>query len=79
METQNLAIVFGPTLLTTSDLMSLVTDTSHQCRIVESLINHVSPYSLRSQLLIFSTFFTCDDKNILFFYCRSTGFFQTMM
>ncbi|KAK6620286.1 hypothetical protein RUM44_006687 [Polyplax serrata] len=41
METQNLAIVFGPTLLTTSDLMSLVTDTSHQCRIVESLISHV--------------------------------------
>ncbi|KAL0268282.1 UNVERIFIED_CONTAM: hypothetical protein PYX00_010288 [Menopon gallinae] len=41
METRNLAIVFGPTLLSTGDLMSLVTDTSHQCRIVESLISHV--------------------------------------
>ncbi|EEB12293.1 conserved hypothetical protein [Pediculus humanus corporis] len=53
METQNLAIVFGPTLLTTTDLMALVTDTSHQCRIVESLITHVD------------WFFSNDDVNTL--------------
>jgi hypothetical protein len=44
MEARNLAIVFGPTLVRTADnnMVTLVTDMSHQCRIVESLISHVS-------------------------------------
>ncbi|PNF34874.1 hypothetical protein B7P43_G03117, partial [Cryptotermes secundus] len=43
MEARNLAIVFGPTLVRTADnnMVTLVTDMSHQCRIVESLISHV--------------------------------------
>ncbi|GLH06613.1 GTPase-activating protein CdGAPr [Gryllus bimaculatus] len=43
MEARNLAIVFGPTLVRTSDdnMVTMVTDMSHQCRIVESLISHV--------------------------------------
>ncbi|XP_039296371.1 rho GTPase-activating protein 21-B isoform X3 [Nilaparvata lugens] len=43
MEARNLAIVFGPTLVRTSDddsMLTLVTDMSHQCRIVETLILH---------------------------------------
>ncbi|RZF47321.1 hypothetical protein LSTR_LSTR012607 [Laodelphax striatellus] len=45
MEPRNLAIVFGPTLVrpTADDscsMLTLVTDMSHQCRIVETLILH---------------------------------------
>lgn len=39
MDTRNLAIVFGPTIVRSGDdVMSLVTDMSDQCRIIESLI-----------------------------------------
>lgn len=39
METRNLAIVFGPTIVRSGeDVMSLVTDMSDQCRIIESMI-----------------------------------------
>lgn len=39
MDTRNLAIVFGPTVVRSGDdVMSLVTDMSDQCRIIESLI-----------------------------------------
>nr|CAD7261965.1 unnamed protein product [Timema shepardi] len=43
MEARNLAIVFGPTLVRAGDdnMVTMVTDMSHQCRIVESLITHV--------------------------------------
>lgn len=42
MEARNLAIVFGPTLVRNGDdMVTLVTDMSHQCRIVESLLCHV--------------------------------------
>ncbi|XP_011340451.1 rho GTPase-activating protein 21 isoform X2 [Ooceraea biroi] len=45
MEAKNLAIVFGPTLVRASgsrdNMMTMVTDMSHQCRIVESLLNNV--------------------------------------
>ncbi|KAJ9597846.1 hypothetical protein L9F63_011288, partial [Diploptera punctata] len=43
MEARNLAIVFGPTLVRTAgdDMVTMVTDMSHQCRIVELLISHV--------------------------------------
>ncbi|BES96314.1 RhoGAP [Nesidiocoris tenuis] len=42
MEARNLAIVFGPTLVRANDdnMVTMVTDMSHQCRIVESLIQH---------------------------------------
>lgn len=44
MEARNLAIVFGPTLVHAADdnMVTMVTDMSHQCRIVESLILQVS-------------------------------------
>lgn len=39
MDTRNLAIVFGPTIVCSGeDDMSLVTDMSDQCRIIESFI-----------------------------------------
>ncbi|VVC36190.1 Hypothetical protein CINCED_3A002952 [Cinara cedri] len=40
MEARNLAIVFGPTLVHSANdnMVTMVTDMSHQCRIVESLI-----------------------------------------
>uniref|UniRef100_A0A1B6CU09 Rho GTPase-activating protein 21 n=1 Tax=Clastoptera arizonana TaxID=38151 RepID=A0A1B6CU09_9HEMI len=43
MEARNLAIVFGPTLVRAGDdnMVTMVTDMSHQCRIVETLILHV--------------------------------------
>lgn len=44
MEARNLAIVFGPTLVRSADdsMLTMVNDMSSQCRIIESLINHVS-------------------------------------
>ncbi|XP_047345451.1 uncharacterized protein LOC124947420 isoform X1 [Vespa velutina] len=45
MEAKNLAIVFGPTLVRASgsrdNMVTMVTDMSHQCKIVESLLNNV--------------------------------------
>ena len=42
MEIRNLAIVFGPTLVRTTDdnMVSMVTDMSQQCRIIESLLSN---------------------------------------
>ena len=42
MEIRNLAIVFGPTLVRTSDdnMVSMVTDMSQQCRIIESILSN---------------------------------------
>uniref|UniRef100_A0A0P4W3D0 Rho-GAP domain-containing protein n=1 Tax=Scylla olivacea TaxID=85551 RepID=A0A0P4W3D0_SCYOL len=42
MDVRNLAIVFGPTLVRSGDdnMVTMVTDMSHQCRIVETLISH---------------------------------------
>ena len=42
MEIRNLAIVFGPTLVRPADdnMLSMVTDMSHQCRIIESILTH---------------------------------------
>ena len=46
MEARNLAIVFGPTLVRNGDdMVTMVTDMSHQCRIVESLLCHVSVFN----------------------------------
>lgn len=44
MDVRNLAIVFGPTLVRSGDdnMVTMVTDMSHQCRIVETLISQVS-------------------------------------
>ncbi|PSN52317.1 hypothetical protein C0J52_08535 [Blattella germanica] len=58
MEARNLAIVFGPTLVRTADdnMVTMVTDMSHQCRIVESLISHdaadLEPASANHNLLL---------------------------
>ena len=44
MDAKNLAIMFGPTLIRKiddDDAVSMVTDMSDQCRIVESVILHV--------------------------------------
>jgi len=42
MEVRNLAIVFGPTLVRTTDdnMVSMVTDMSQQCRIIESILSN---------------------------------------
>jgi len=42
MEVKNLAIVFGPTLVRTSDdnMMSMITDMGQQCRIIESILSN---------------------------------------
>lgn len=42
MEIRNLAIVFGPTLVRPADdnMLSMVTDMSHQCRIIESILSN---------------------------------------
>lgn len=42
MEVRNLAIVFGPTLVRSGDdsMVTMVTDMSDQCKIIESLIQH---------------------------------------
>ncbi len=41
MDLKNLAIVFGPTLVRTSDdnMLAMVTDMAHQCRIIESMLS----------------------------------------
>ena len=43
MELRNLAIVFGPTLVRTSDdnMLSMITDMAQQCRIIESILSNV--------------------------------------
>ncbi|CAM1309539.1 ARHGAP21 (predicted) [Pycnogonum litorale] len=43
MEARNLAIVFGPNLVRTADnnMVTMVTDMSHQCRIIETVLNNV--------------------------------------
>lgn len=44
MDARNLAIVFGPTLIRTKEesMVTMVKDMSDQCRIVESVLTHVS-------------------------------------
>ncbi len=60
MEARNLAIVFGPTLVRYGDdMVTMVTDMSHQCRIVESLLCHVSDISI---------FMTKAAKNMNFYF-----------
>lgn len=52
MEARNLAIVFGPTLVHSADdnMVTMVTDMSHQCRIVESLILQVINFYINMYL-----------------------------
>jgi hypothetical protein len=44
MDARNLGIVFGPTLMRTNeaDMTSMVRDMAHQCRVIETIILHVS-------------------------------------
>ena len=44
MHTCNLAIIFGPTVIRSADcdMVSMVADMSHQCKIVELFISQVS-------------------------------------
>ena len=51
---RNLAIVFGPTLVRPADdnMMSMVTDMSQQCRIIESILSH------------FEWFFSDDEEEL---------------
>uniref|UniRef100_A0A8D8UFY2 Rho GTPase-activating protein 21 n=1 Tax=Cacopsylla melanoneura TaxID=428564 RepID=A0A8D8UFY2_9HEMI len=53
MEARNLAIVFGPTLVRAGgdDMVTMVTDMSHQCRIVETLILNVDWFFDESESL----------------------------
>lgn len=47
MEPKNLAIIFGPSVVRTSNetLETVVKDMKHQCRIVEALVSHVKNFS----------------------------------
>lgn len=44
MDARNIAIVFGPTLVCTAEdsMITMVKDMSDQCRIIESIVMHVS-------------------------------------
>ena len=46
MDLRNLAIVFGPTLVRTSDdnMLSMINDMSHQCKIVESILSNCDSF-----------------------------------
>lgn len=59
MDAKNLAIMFGPTLVRKKgdDTVSLVTDMSDQCRIVESIILHVSQSLSECFKMLFGTCF----------------------
>ena len=48
MDVRNLAIVFGPTLVRSGDdnIVTMVTDMSHQCRIAETFISQKSERDL---------------------------------
>ena len=50
MDVRNLAIVFGPTLIRTTDesMLTMVKDMSDQCRIIESIVSYVSVASSRA-------------------------------
>lgn len=54
MEARNLAIVFGPTLVhaANDNMVTMVTDMSHQCRIVESLILQVTSTNIFARTLL---------------------------
>lgn len=56
---RNLAIVFGPTLIRPSDdsMVVMVKDMSDQCRIIESIISHVSTVNVESDQL--QSLYTC--------------------
>lgn len=55
MEPRNLAIVFGPSVVRTSNetLETAVKDMKHQCRIVEALVSHVSGLIFSNFLIFF--------------------------
>lgn len=82
MEAKNLAIVFGPTLVRASgsrdNMVTMVTDMSHQCRIVESLLNNVRRCNL---IILFAQIkmIVWENRNIELFYFRLTGSFRTMI
>lgn len=74
MEPKNLAIIFGPSVVRTSNetLEIVVKDMKHQCRIVEALVLHVRIYCLiymehllnRYQYLPFQYEFFFENGNI---------------
>lgn len=78
MEPRNLAIVFGPTLVrTTEDNMThMVTHMPDQYRIVETLIQNVSVGSFGAKKLISQVENTKSDSKLFFFFPPSstTGF-----
>ncbi|XP_050691125.1 uncharacterized protein LOC126982886 isoform X3 [Eriocheir sinensis] len=51
MDVRNLAIVFGPTLVRSGDdnMVTMVTDMSHQCRIVETLISYANWFFMEDE------------------------------
>lgn len=74
MEPKNLAIIFGPSVVRTSNetLETVVKDMKHQCRIVEALVSHVKK-SLSSQIVLHFPF----NWFLLFFFC-SINIFSKM-
>lgn len=85
MEAKNLAIVFGPTLVRASgsrdNMVTMVTDMSHQCRIVESLLNNVSLllfllHVYLSTLLFLPKFRVTTNVSCFFFSLKVDWFFS---
>lgn len=79
MEPRNLAIVFGPTLVrTTEDNMThMVTHMPDQYRIVETLIQNVSVGSFGAKKLISQVENTKSDSKLFFFSSLQYDWFFT--
>ena len=67
MEAKNLAIVFGPTLIRTSDdnMTAMFTDMSDHCKIIESIILHVSTLYTLNLLICYNRIF----KGVIKYHC----------
>lgn len=68
MEAKNLAIVFGPTIVRTEgeNMESIVTDMTNQCKIVETLLLHVSiVQNFNGFIGVNDKFYLCNIKKLL--------------
>lgn len=77
MEPRNLALVFGPTLVRTSEdnMTDMVTHMPDRYKIVETLIQHVRDTADKTYLWVYSLHFNYDFKQWLFCsLCSMSGF-----
>lgn len=66
MEPKNLAIIFGPSVVRTSNetLETVVKDMKHQCRIVEALVSHVRIFRIPFRFIV-SNYIFCSTSTFL--------------